>query len=271
MSPLDQAPAETFGAVRFVLTDMDETLTYRGRLAASTYQALERLQAAGLVVIPVTAAPAGWCDQMARMWPVDGVIGENGGLFMQRAPDGHGVVRRYGLAEAERARARSRLSRVEREVQQRAPWAAHADDQPFRLTSLAYRQPEDPARAAELEAILRQAGVQVTRNNLWILAWVGAYDKLTMARRVLSETYALDIATDGDRVLYCGDSVNDAPMFGFFRHTVGVSTVREHLAHIPVPPRWITHGPGGAGFVEAVDAVLAARGALGDEDRRCGA
>ncbi|MGQ7932214.1 HAD family hydrolase [Paraburkholderia sp. D1E] len=81
MQPLSLAPFHQFSTVQFVLTDMDETLTYKGRLAASTYLALERLQANGIRVIPVTAAPAGWCDQMARMWPVDGVIAENGGLF----------------------------------------------------------------------------------------------------------------------------------------------------------------------------------------------
>jgi len=74
MKDLALAPRSTFAGVRFVLTDMDETLTYRGRLAARTYGALERLQGTGVKVIPVTAAPAGWCDQMARMWPVDGVI-----------------------------------------------------------------------------------------------------------------------------------------------------------------------------------------------------
>nr|WP_276585510.1 hypothetical protein [Burkholderia cenocepacia] len=78
---------------------MDETLTHRGRLAAQTYAALERLQARGIRVIPVTAAPAGWCDQMARMWPVDGVIAENGGLFIRRSPDGHGAERRYWHAD----------------------------------------------------------------------------------------------------------------------------------------------------------------------------
>ena len=70
---------------------MDETLTYQGRLQASTYLALERLRDHGIRVIPVTAAPAGWCDQIARMWPIDGVIAENGGLFLQRTPDGHEV------------------------------------------------------------------------------------------------------------------------------------------------------------------------------------
>lgn len=44
-----------------------ETLTYRGRLGAHTYSALESLQDAGVTVIPVTAAPAGCGAQMARM------------------------------------------------------------------------------------------------------------------------------------------------------------------------------------------------------------
>ena len=83
MKEICSADSSTFKHVRFVLTDMDETLTYKGRLAAETYMALERLQNAGVKVIPVTAAPAGWCDQMARMWPVDGVIGENGGCFSE--------------------------------------------------------------------------------------------------------------------------------------------------------------------------------------------
>ena len=84
MRTLAEAPPSTFAGIRFVLTDMDGALTCSGRLSGRTYDALERLQAAGIKVIPVTAAPAGWCDQMVRMWPVDGVIGENGGLFFRR-------------------------------------------------------------------------------------------------------------------------------------------------------------------------------------------
>jgi len=70
MRLLASAPTRIFEAARFVLTDMDDTLTYRGRLSAETYLALERLQSAGIKVVPVTAAPAGWCDQMVRMWPI---------------------------------------------------------------------------------------------------------------------------------------------------------------------------------------------------------
>lgn len=256
MEALAAAPASTFANIRFVLTDMDETLTCRGRLAARTYDALERLQEVGIKVIPVTAAPAGWCDQMARMWPVDGVIGENGGLFIRR--DGaHAVMRRYW--HEDHAAMAGKLARIADAVKKSVPGARVADDQPFRLTSIAFAQPDDEAQRDAIVAALRAAGADTAVNNLWVLGWLGGYDKLAMARRIFVEIYGLDIAAERDRIFYSGDSTNDAPMFAFFYHTVGVSTVRRYLHEIPVPPNWITNGPGGDGFVEAADAILRAR------------
>ncbi|ANL31845.1 HAD superfamily hydrolase protein (plasmid) [Rhizobium phaseoli] len=259
MKPLNDATALTFHDVRFVLTDMDETLTYRGRLSARTYKALERLQHAGIVVIPVTAAPAGWCDQMARMWPVDGVIGENGGFFFARRAGDHGLQRLFWHGDKELVPITEQLAQIGERVRRAIPSAIFADDQPFRQTSIAFARPEDAMIEAELVAALRSQGADVTINNLWILGWLGGYDKLSLARRILLERYDLDIDRERNAVLYVGDSTNDAPMFSFFNHTVGVSTVTEYLHEIPVAPRWISEGPGGSGFVEAACAVLAAR------------
>ena len=60
MLPLSQMPQDVARAVRFVLTDIDDTLTDQGRLGAGAYAALERLQQSGLTVVPVTGRPAGW-------------------------------------------------------------------------------------------------------------------------------------------------------------------------------------------------------------------
>jgi hypothetical protein len=258
MKDFAKAPQSTFAGIRFVLTDMDETLTYKGRLAARTYYALERLQRAGIKVIPVTAAPAGWCDQMARMWPVDGVIAENGGLYIQR-DDVHGVIRHYWHGDLERAVISDRLAEIGRRVLEIAPFAKYSDDQPFRLTSIAFKKPGNVSDERGIVDAISVAGADVTVNNLWILAWLGGYDKLAMARRTLAGVYGVDIDVDCSQILYAGDSTNDAPMFGFFRHTVGVSTVRHYLAEIPTPPRWITAGPGGDGFVEIANSVLSTR------------
>lgn len=259
MQPIEHADASTFKNVRFVLTDMDETLTYQGRLAAETYRALERLQTAGVKVIPVTAAPAGWCDQMARMWPVDGVIGENGGFFFSRRDGGHGVERRFWHDDEQRSAVAERLAHIGAQIKRAVPSAQFADDQPFRLTSLAFAQPQDPRQREQILNALRAAGAEVTVNNLWVLGWLGGYDKLAMARRVLLNVYGLDIDADRSAVLYSGDSTNDAPMFSFFEHTVGVSTVVKYRNALPQLPHWVTQGPGGAGFVEAANAVIASR------------
>lgn len=131
-----------------------------------------------------------------------------------------------------------------------------ADDQAFRLTSIAFSRTYDPSVDKKIVDALREAGANTTVNNLWILGWLGGYDKLSMTRRVMREAYGVDIDAKRDAILYTGDSTNDAPMFAFFKHTIGVSTVREHLSDIPVPPVWITDGPGGRGFIEAADAVI---------------
>jgi hypothetical protein len=248
---------------------MDDTLTHHGRLSARTYAALERLETAGIAVIPVTAAPAGWCDQMARMWPVDSVIGENGGLHMRRDGAG-GISRRFwrdgigqdgiGQDGIGQDRIAGQLAELARRVLTAVPAARLSSDQPFRLTSLAFDRPDDEADAQAIIGLLRENGASATVNSLWILGWLGAYDKLTAARRFLAAVHGLDIDERGDEVLYVGDSTNDAPMFAFFRHTAGVSTIANFLEDIPALPAWITHGPGGDGFVEVADILLADAG-----------
>ncbi|MBG0808297.1 HAD family hydrolase, partial [Methylosinus sp. H3A] len=203
MRPLAEADISAFRSVRFVLTDMDETLTFRGRLGARTYDALERLQRAGVKVIPVTAAPAGWCDQMARMWPVDGVIGENGGFFFERAED-RGVVRTFWHGADERPAVSDRLAEIAQYVLAAIPGATFAEDQPFRLTSIAFARPEDADARAAISSAIRAAGADVTDNNLWVLGWLGGYDKLAMTRRVLATSYGVDIEAERDAVLYVG-------------------------------------------------------------------
>ncbi len=81
--PLSDVPPDRLAGLRGVLFDIDDTLTSEGRLTAEAYGALERLHEAGLLTVPVTGRPAGWCDHIARMWPVDAVVGENGSCYLR--------------------------------------------------------------------------------------------------------------------------------------------------------------------------------------------
>ena len=45
--------------VKYLLTDVDDTLTEGGTLPSSSLSTLERVERAGIVVIPITGRPAG--------------------------------------------------------------------------------------------------------------------------------------------------------------------------------------------------------------------
>jgi HAD superfamily hydrolase (TIGR01484 family) len=258
MRPLSEFAASSRRGIGFVLTDMDDTLTFRGRLSAETYAALERLDRAGIIVVPVTAAPAGWCDLIARLWPVRAVIGENGGFHFSRDPDTGALRRAFWLADEERARSMERLGAVARQILATIPGTAEASDQPFRVTTWAI-EPAQPDAADKVAAAWRAAGARATINSLWALGWFGDFDKLAMALRLAHDIFGADFDGARESVVYVGDSLNDEPMFRFFPHSIGVATVASYLDRLAAPPRYVTQGPGGAGFVEVADALLAAR------------
>ena len=83
IKPLSTAPRAALAGIIAVLTDIDDTLTLHGRLPGEAYSAMWALQRAGIKVVPITGRPAGWCDLIARQWPVDGVVGENGAFYFR--------------------------------------------------------------------------------------------------------------------------------------------------------------------------------------------
>jgi HAD superfamily hydrolase (TIGR01484 family) len=258
MRPISEFPLASRRQIRFLLTDIDDTLTFEGRLAAETYAALEALDGAGIAVVPVTAAPAGWCDLIARMWPVRAVIGENGGLYITRDRATGALHRAFWLAAEARARSMARLKAAAEDMLATLPGLRPAADQPFRQITWAI-EPETLAAAEAAAAAWRAIAARATINSLWVLGWFGDFDKLTMATRLMRDFFGADLAAERDAVAYVGDSLNDEPMFGFFPHAIGVATVTNYLDRLKSPPRYVTKGPGGAGFVELARAILAAR------------
>ena len=77
-----------------------------------------------------------------------------------------------------------------------------------------------------------------------------------MTRRMMTQLFATDLDRDAECVLYIGNSLNDAPMFGFFPYSVGVSTVRNWAERMPARAALDHRGAGGAGFVEIAETLL---------------
>jgi HAD superfamily hydrolase (TIGR01484 family) len=264
MKPLAEFPDQQRRASRAVLTDIDDTLTDDGKLTARAYGALERLKQAGLVVVPVTGRPAGWCDMIARFWPVDAVVGENGAFYFRYDAASRRMTRRYAKAAAAREQDRVGLAALSERILAEVAGAAVAADQAYREADLAIDFAEDVARlpAADIDRILAlftEGGATAKVSSIHVNGWFGSYDKLTMSRRLLNEIFAIDMDAARNEIVFVGDSPNDAPMFGFFPNAVGVANVRQYRDRLAAEPKWVTGKPGGEGFAELVDFLLGGR------------
>src|SRR6478735_302038 len=245
MKPLADCPRATLAAIRGVLTDIDETVSTEGHLTAEAYAALAALKKAGLLVIPVTGRPAGWCDLMARFWPIDAVVGENGAFWMWHDDKARKLRTRFIQSDEERADGRRRLEAVRADVLREVPGAGIASDQPYRLADLAIDFCEDvpPLSRAEVDrivAIFERHGATAKISSIHVNGWFGNYDKLTTSKTMMAELFDIDLEREADRYAFSGDSPNDSPMFGFFPNSVGVANVREFAGAMPHLPCWIT-------------------------------
>ncbi len=267
--PLEKLSKKICRSLKGIFSDIDDTLTHHGKLNESSYRALWSLQRAGLRVIPVTGRPAGWVDHLARMWPVDAVIGENGAFYFYLDPsqgrDGK-LLQHFVQPKAERAKNREKLWEVFHHLAKEMPGLQVASDQGYREIDLAVDFCEDVPRRSEAEvdqivAAFARAGAQAKISSIHVNAWFGSHDKYSCCKLLLKNLYNEDFAAERERYLYFGDSPNDEPLFREFPFTVGVANVKHFLPRMRHQPTFITRKEGGDGFAEAVRWILKQRGA----------
>ena len=267
MLPLQQLPRAVAAGMHTVFSDIDDTLTTDGQLPPIAYAALDDLRRVGLRVILITGRPAGWCDHIARMWPVDAVIGENGAFYYWHDHAARKLKCRHLLDDAARAANSAGLVAVRETILREVPGSAVASDQVCRLYDLAIDFCEDvpalPQSAVDrIVALMEQAGMSAKVSSIHVNGWFGQYDKLSMAHLLLRERYGLELAQEREHCMFVGDSPNDAPMFAYLPHAVGVANVAAFATRMNALPAYITPSRGGAGFAELAKALIAARSSL---------
>jgi HAD superfamily hydrolase (TIGR01484 family) len=248
--------------VKAVLFDIDDTLTTGGKLTAEAYGALEQLKRAGKLIVAVTGRPAGWCDHIARMWPVDAVVGENGAFYFSLS--GGKLEKRFHDEPAVRAGQRQRLVAIAERILVAVPGCALASDQAYRETDLAIDYCEDvpplPLAAAErIAALMRDAGLHAKISSVHVNGWFGDYDKLAMTQLLFTERFGWDLGVRNLEVVFAGDSPNDAPMFAFFANSVGVANLGRFQDLAFERPKYLAAAESGAGFAQLARHILLGR------------
>jgi HAD superfamily hydrolase (TIGR01484 family) len=260
MKALSDLKKQTATNLVCLFCDIDDTISSEGRISAQAYDAIWRATDSGLHVVPVTGRPAGWCDHIARMWPVHGVIGENGGfVFRMQA----GTMERHFIYDDQtRAEFRRKLLGIKTRILSEVTGCGIASDQNYREYDLAIDFCEDVTPLSRedvlrIKRIFDEMGATAKISSIHVNGWFGDFDKLSTAKSYMQEHFNLDADLDRDRCAFAGDSPNDEPMFSWFSATsFGVANVLDFSELITHQPAFITPSRSGKGFVELVNTIL---------------
>jgi HAD superfamily hydrolase (TIGR01484 family) len=234
--------------------DIDDTFSSHGKITAEAFQALWNLKNAGIRLIPVTGRPAGWCDHIARFWPVDAVVGENGAftLYMD-----DGKLKRFNtLNPTDNTAAISKLAALRKTLESEFTGMSYASDQAYREFDLAIDFCEDVPAWEESEVqrlvkVCEREGAIAKISSIHVNTWFGRYTKIEGIQKFLASDAAKKLGLPAmNQLIFAGDSPNDEPMFAAFEESVGVANVRKFLSQMKHPPKYITSQEMGAGFSE---------------------
>lgn len=244
---------------KFVLTDIDDTMTDEGHLGADAYSALWKMHEAGIKVIPVTGRPAGWCEMIARLWPVSGVVGENGGFYFRyHAQKMH---RHFVFDETQRALNRKKLNELQEKILKEVPGCALASDQFTRLMDLAIDFCEDVPRlpkssVTKIVDLFAAAGAHAKVSSIHVNGWFGEYNKLSQSLTMLKNEFGVSAEQAKEQAIFIGDSPNDEPMWEYFPDGFAVANIQNFWNDLKSHPRYVANKPGGQGFAEIAEALL---------------
>ncbi|NLH16326.1 MAG: HAD-IIB family hydrolase [Phycisphaerae bacterium] len=242
--------------------DIDDTFSSHGKITPQAYQAAWKLYQTGMILVPLTGRPAGWCDHIARMWPVHAVIGENGAFYCMMK---NGKMRKYYTDQThDKEDSTKRLAAIRREVLQKVPGTDIAADQPWREFDLAIDHCEDVPRLSHdaiqrIVDIFKKHGAHVRVSSVHVNGWFGEYDKLTATRLYVRQELGMDFDECNERFVFIGDSPNDEPLFSFFKKSVGVANVQDYASFLKIGPVYVTKERSGKGFVELAEHIRSGR------------
>jgi len=261
MKPISLMPPAVARAIRWVLTDIDDTMTRDGKLVSGAYATLCALADAGLRVIAVTGRSAGWGEVHLQEWPIEGAITENGAVAYYRTESGSGTL----VHPSAVPNTAPSLRRAAEASYAAFPRALPAGDNHLRLYDYAIdhaeriKPPLTEAEIAGIVGIFEREGCVAKPSSIHINTWIGTFNKREAALLFLTGREGYIDERDREKVLYVGDALNDEVMFEYFPNACAVANIDMWLDRLTHRPAWIAQERYGAGFTEIGEQLLRLR------------
>ncbi len=263
MRDISALTSQEANAVKFLFTDVDDTITSDGKLRPPALQALYQLQRAGIRTICVTGGSAGWADTYLRQWPIEAAIAESGAVSLYRKD---GLITHWVHPSIERETYEQRKRDLIETVLRAVPEAKVSSDQFARIYDVAFDHGSEPPyldqeQIGKVVAACQAFGAATAVSSIHVNAWFGSFDKWEGTRSFCTNILNLSEEDLLEQSCYCGDAPNDQVMFAHLPLSFGVGNIIEVSSRMEILPRYVATERGGEGFAQIVQSLLAKRDA----------
>jgi HAD superfamily hydrolase (TIGR01484 family) len=233
-----------------IATDMDGTLTTRGKFSSRLLETFNLLKLHGIEVLIVTGRSAGWVSGIANYLCVVGAIAENGGLYYS------GEDELFLTPVGNIAEHRHQLHTVFCQLQTKFPQIQESTDNRFRITDWTFDV-----------AGLNQDDLAILNNMCEGMGWSFTYSTVQCHIKPPGQSKAVGLIQvlnqyfpqyTTNQIVTVGDSPNDETLFdaAYFPLSVGVANISEYLESLQHQPAHITGAGEGEGFCELAELIL---------------
>lgn len=248
----DVANSDLLKNIRLIATDMDGTLTQKGKFTPQLIQVLEDLERVNIKVLIVTGRSAGWVSGLATYLPIAGAIAENGGLFYLSGNDAPitltDIFNFYNH--------RQQLAEIFQTLKIEFPQLQETSDNRFRMTDWTF-----DVRG------LNVGQLQYLSKTCYSLGWGFTYSNVQCHIKPLTQDKAIGLLQvlreyfpkyTLEQIMTVGDSPNDESLFDMnkFPLSVGVNNVLHYAEQMNYKPAYITIASEGEGFCELAKEIL---------------
>jgi hypothetical protein len=257
MKALHHLTKEEAQALKGLFFDLDDTALSGSQLEQAAYTALFSLRDAGLRLIALTGRPASWGEVIARMWPVEAAIAENGAIAFRR--EGNRLRKLDTLSASLRKTTRSRLSELVTEAHTALPDLVAADDVQGRISDYTFdigeHERAEERTIQKAQALASARGARTTRSSVHLHFTFDRADKATGALSYLG-SLGEDTTSARRHFAFIGDSQNDASAFAAFHTSCGVQNLSGTFS---LAPRFRTQNVASSGFCEFSERLIQLR------------
>lgn len=251
MQPLSIENAD-LRQIRLIATDLDGTLTKKGKFTPKLLQTLEKLAKHDITVLIVTGRSVGWVDGIRTYLPVAGAIAENGGVYFPSSHDAPEIL----ISIDNLVSHRQALRETFQELQNLFPNLEESLDNTFRITDWTFElQGLTLSDLQKINKICQSKNWSFTYSTIQCHIKPLQQNKANSLLQVLKNHFLI---LRSNEIITVGDSLNDEPLFNsdLFPISVGVANISHYLPQLKHKPRYITNKPECDGFSELANLIL---------------